>query len=248
MTFFAFPLNLILAVLWLTAIFYLYRHAGNSRPVRWLLSSQATVISISLFVLFCLFIGITGKRETVSSWPFVAVMFFLMTVLFFVIIRGWKHGDKVRWRFLLNHAGLLLALSSAFWGAPDSQTMKLQAYKDISTREAYRPDGSRVWLSYEIELKDLEAEYHENGTPSSFIATLKIGEDVEQTLRVNHPYSRTLSEDIYLSGYDTDQEKYCVIQIVKEPWKYPALAGILMMLAGAMLLFIQGPLKKERPC
>lgn len=244
MTFFAFPLNLILAVLWMTAICYLYRNVDNSRPVRWLLSSQATVISISLFALFCLYIGITGRREIVTTWPFILVMFFFMTVLSFVLFRGWKHGEKIRWRFLLNHAGLLIALSSAFWGSPDSETMKLKAFMDTPTREAFRMDGSKVWLSYEIELKDLKAEYHDNGTPSSFVATVKVGDDGEHILRVNHPYSRSLSEDIYISGYDTDQEKYCVIQIVKEPWKYPALAGILMMLAGAILLFIQGPVKK----
>jgi uncharacterized membrane protein HdeD (DUF308 family) len=37
----------------------------------------------------------------------------------------------------------------------------------------------------------------------------------------------------------------CVLQIVREPWRHTALAGILLMIAGALLLFIQGPAGKR---
>ena len=198
-----------------------------------------------MFLAACFIIGLTGNDDWIHSIPFIAIYLYFMTVLFYVVLRGWKCGGKIRWRFLFNHLGLLIALSSAFWGTPDSETMKIQAFMDTPVREAYRMDGSRAWLPYEVELKSLDAEFYEDGTPSSFIASVRIGEAVE-ILKVNHPYSRSLAEDIYLSGYDTDQENYCIIQIVKEPWKYPALAGILMMLAGAVLLFLQGPSKNKK--
>ena len=35
--------------------------------------------------------------------------------------------------------------------------------------------------------------------------------------------------------------QYCVVQIVREPLKYLMLAGIIMMLCGARLLFLAGP-------
>ena len=245
MSFFAFPLNLILALLWSALVFMTFRHASTSKVVRFILSPLSTVISISLFILACLIIGLTGNRDWILSIPFITIYLYFMTVLYFVVLRGWIRDGKVRWRFLLNHLGLLIALASAFWGTPDSETMKIQAFKDIPVREAYRMDGSRAWLPYEIELKDMNAEFYEDGTPSSFTALLRIGEDTE-VLKVNHPYSRSLAEDIYLSGYDTEQEKYCIVQIVKEPWKYPALAGIFMMLAGAMLLFLNGPSKNQK--
>ena len=57
-------------------------------------------------------------------------------------------------------------------------------------------------------------------------------------ITVNHPYSVRLGEDIYLASAS---EGGCVFQIVREPWRYFALAGILMLLAGAFLLFIKGP-------
>ena len=167
-----------------------------------------------------------------------------MTVLLYVVIRGWKNGEGIRWRFLLNHAGLLLALSSAFFGAPDSEELRLQAFKDVPVREAFRMEGTRTWLRYEVELKDFRVEAFDNGTPSSYEADVVV-DGKEVTLKVNHPYSIGLSEDIYLSSYDQAAGEYCVLQIVKEPWKYPALAGILMMLSGAFVLFIQGPRKKK---
>ena len=48
-------------------------------------------------------------------------------------------------------------------------------------------------------------------------------------------------EDIYLVGVS---EGSCVLQIVREPWRYFALAGVIMMLAGAFLLFVNGPNKR----
>ena len=63
-------------------------------------------------------------------------------------------------------------------------------------------------------------------------------------LEVNHPYAYRLGEDVYLTGYDVakgNNSEYCILQIVEQPWKYVVVAGILMMLAGAILLFIKGP-------
>ena len=57
---------------------------------------------------------------------------------------------------------------------------------------------------------------------------------------VNHPYSVKFGEDLYLSSVS---ENSCVLQIVKEPWRYFALAGIILILAGAFMLFINGPRK-----
>lgn len=244
MSFFAFPLNLIISLIWVIAVFLSYRLASVSRVVRFMLSPAATLISIGLFSISCLVIGLTGNREWIRSVPFIIIYLFLMTVLLYVVIRGWKNGEGVRWRFLLNHAGLLLAMSSAFFGAPDSEELRLRAFRDAPVQEAFRMDGTRAWLSYEVELKDFRMEVFDNGVPSSYQADVQV-DGKEVTLEVNRPYSIGLAEDIYLSGYDPAAGEYCVLQIVREPWKYPALAGILMMLSGAFLLFIQGPHKKK---
>jgi hypothetical protein len=251
-TFFAYPLNMILALLWALSVVLLWRNCRKSRFVAFMLSKGATISSIVLFAAFSLATGLTGRREIMSSWPAVVIMLYLLTVLFFVLLRGWRTRlssgrGKVRWRFVLNHAGLLIALSSAFWGAPDSKEYRILLKPDAKSREAISMEGNRLTLGYDIELKDFSIDTYENGMPSMYEADVLVdGKPV--TLRVNHPYSVSFGEDIYLSGYHMDEmdgTMNCVLQIVREPWKYTALAGILLMIAGALLLFIQGPAGKR---
>ena len=244
MTFFAFPLNLILALIWLLTVCLSYKHARGSKIVCFMLSPAASIISIALLAAFCLVIGLSGNRNLSESWPFILAMLFFMTVLAFVLVRGWKSGGKPRWRFILNHAGLLLALSSAFWGAPDLETLRFQAFMDTPVREAYRMDGSRVWLPCEVELKNFDVRLSGDGTPSHFAAEV-IADGEKVVLQVNHPYQLTFASDLYLTSYDPEDGRWCILQLVYEPWKYPALAGIIMMLAGAVILFIQGPRKTQ---
>lgn len=251
-SFLSFPLNLVLALIWAGSVFILWKNRRKSGFVGFMLSKAGTISSILLFLTFSLVIGLTGKRNLVSTWVFAAVLLYFQTVLLFVILRGCCQSfpdgkGKIRWRFLLNHAGLLLAVSSAFWGASDSDTLYVRAIKNHPVKEAIRIDGTGTWLPYDLELKDFRMEEYDNGVPSMFEADIAIdGQSV--TLRVNEPYSVSFGSDIYLNGYDVASgadSSYCILQIVREPWRYAAVAGILMMLAGAMLLFINGPERRR---
>lgn len=246
--FFAFPLNLILALIWAFGIVTLWRSKRKSAFVRFMLSKEATLCAVSLFLVFCLIIGITGVRTLTQSWPFAFVLLYFQSVLLFVILRGWRTPSAtgsggIRWRFILNHCGILLAVSAAFWGAPDSETLRIRAIRDVPVNEAYRMDGSMTLLDYRIELKDFRMDVYENGTPLMYEASLLI-DGVPADLRVNKPYSRSVGEDVYLTGYNADDSSACILQVVREPWKYAALAGIVMMLTGALLLFVAGPRKR----
>lgn len=201
----------------------------------------------------CLVIGFTGQRWIVRSWVFIAILFYFMTVLAFVILRGWRSATPtgarlgpVRWRFIFLHLGLLVTVSSAFWGAPDSHTYRMKAVQDVPSAEVYLMDGTPSWLEYEIMLKKFEMEKYESDVPSDFSAHVVVdGEDV--TLKVNHPHRARYGEHVYLSGYDVEagpDSSYCILQIVREPWKPWAFAGIMMMLAGAFMLFLGGPRKR----
>lgn len=248
--FFAFPLNLILAMIWYGLMFRLFLRKRNSIFVRFMLSPGATFWSIFLFIDACVVIGLTGTRTMTTSWVFIAILFFLQTVLFFIILRGWRHSTPsgarlgaVRWRFLLNHVGLLLALSFGFWGAPDSDTLRIRAYENHPVSEALSIEYGPTGIGHELILKDFRLERYDNGVPSLYEAEVNVdGEDV--MLRVNHPCRLSFGEDLYLVGYDTkagEDSAYCIMQIVREPWRYGAAAGILMMLLGAFFLFISGP-------
>ena len=142
--FFAFPLNLIFLVVWVVGCVLLWVHCRKTLLVRFFLSPEATFISIGLFAVLCLAIGFTGLRSLAGSWIFVIVSLLLQTVLLFVIMRGWRRPTAtgarlgaIRWRFLLLHVGLLVAVGSAFWGAPDVQTLRMKAYVGVPGQAAY---------------------------------------------------------------------------------------------------------------
>ena len=236
--FLAFPVNLISALCWVLFCHYIWKNCKDSFILRFFLSPAATVSSILFFLLSCIWVGISGDITFVHSFVFILVLTYMQTVLLFVLFRGWKNRTgRLRVRFALNHAGLLIAVGSAFWGSPDSEQMRMKLETGQSSREAYRMDGSLAWLEDEIGLISLDCQTYENGVPMQYSAVISVGGESHE-IKVNHPYSSGLSENIYLTSVG---EGDCVLEIVYEPWKYFALAGILMMLAGAFLLFFKGP-------
>ena len=240
-TFFAFPLNLMLAILWFGGWGWLWKSRSGSRAVRFMLSPAATVSALVLLLCACLWIGFSGSREFAQSLPFVVVLLYLQTVIFLITLRGWRRpGGDVRWRFLLIHAGLLLALGAGFWGAPDSSEMRVALAEGEVAQKAFLMDGRVSGLGYELGLDSFSVETSEEGKPTYYEAWVAVDGAVPVRITVNHPYSVRLGEDIYLASAS---EGGCVFQIVREPWRYFALAGILMLLAGAFLLFIKGPRK-----
>lgn len=260
-SFLAFPLNIIFAAIWLFALWILHKEYGKTRFSRFLSSPRVSALSIVLFICGCLIIGLFPQLSDgdaarrgglpaalscynfMTSWIFIAILLLLLSNLCLVTLNSWQHRKKSRIRFLLNHAGLWLALFAGVFGSSDTQTLRIPVYKGEPAREAFDMNGAVRYLDYEIELNSFSVEYYPNGRPARFSADVRMGEE-RASLEVNHPYSYRLGEDIYLSGYDVEkgnESTYCILQIVKQPWKYVMVAGILMMLAGAILLFINGP-------
>lgn len=260
-SFLAFPLNIIFAVIWLFLLWILYKEYRNTKITRFLYSPQTSILSIGLFIAGGLVIGLfpqlsdaeaqthgglfaaLGCYNFMTSWTFIAILFLLLSNLAMITIHACRHRKQARWRFILNHAGLWLALFAGVLGSSDTQTLRIPLYKGEPAREAFDMNGTSHYLDYEIELNSFTVEYYPNGRPSRFAANVRLGNE-EALLEVNHPYSYRLGEDVYLSGYDVmkgNESNYCILQVVRQPWKYAMVAGILMMLAGAILLFINGP-------
>ena len=240
-TFFAFPLNLLVAALLMLCLVWLRKTYSHSAAMRFLHSPAATISAICLLILSCLYIGFRGDRSFTESFVFVSVLLYVQTVLFLITLRGWRRPDGViRWRFTFLHLGLLLAVGAGFWGSPDSEEYRMRMYVGETSREALTFDARRMVLPYEISLHDVCTEYSEDGVPSHYEALISVNGQKEAKLMVNHPYGVKFGEDLYIASVSDDS---CVLQIVREPWRYFALAGIIMMLAGAFLLFINGPRK-----
>lgn len=257
----AFPLNIIFAAIWLFLLRILYKEYRSAKIIQFLCSPKTSVLSIGLFIAGSLVIGLfpqlsnaeiqthggllaaLGCYNFMTSWTFIAILFLLLSNLAMITIHAWRCRKQTRWRFILNHAGLWLALFAGVLGSSDTQTLRIPLYKGEPAREAFDMDGISHYLDYEVELDSFAIEYYPNGHPSRFAANVRLGNE-EALLEVNHPYSYRLGEDVYLSSYDVmkgNESNYCILQVVRQPWKYVLVAGILMMLVGAILLFINGP-------
>ena len=238
--FFAFPMNLVVVALWLLALAELWRRRRESVVAKYMLSMWATYLSLALAAVCGVAAGIMAELPT-RKWWFVVALLFVMSHLVLVTLRGWRNAEGVRWRFLLNHVGLLLALGAGFWGAPDIEELRLPLVEGRPTSEAYVREGRSVPLGYEMSLLDFESAYYDNGTPSDFAARVEIaGEEV--TLRVNSPYRYRWGEDVYLVNYEKDLagRTRCIVQVVRDRWAPIMAFGIVLMLAGALLMFLHG--------
>lgn len=246
----AFPLNVIGLALWLGSMLWLWFGHRKSMFVRFMLSRGAAISSITLLLLFCLVVGLTGFRHLSASWVFLVIILYFQTVLLFVILAGWRKKTAtgarlgaVRWRFLFIHAGLLIAVTSAVWGAPDTETLRLQTVGNISVNQAFRQDGTSEWLPYDITLKEFRTGTYPDGTPSMFEAEAVVDGELI-ALRVNKPVSISFGEEVYLVSGSKDGDS-CILQIVREPWKYITAAGIIILMAGAFMLFVTGPRRRH---
>lgn len=231
------PLNILCALLWVVAIVVAYRKGGESRFAKVMLSRDATWLSLLIMAGVGIALGLE-RTPSSSAWFVVLGLLFVLSHLSFVILRGWRSGGSIRWRFVLTHVGLWLALGAGFWGAPDREALRL-AVDSVATNEAYTAEGAIRRLPYEVTLEELVVERNEMGEVTNYKADIDISGDVVE-LRVNHPYNLSFSEKVYLVSVPESGD-YAVLEIVAEPWQWLSALGIVMLIAGAVLLFLRGP-------
>lgn len=241
---FCFPLNILVIALWLMVIVRAYRNAQKSSFAKFMLSRGATWLALSIMAVVSVVLGLQRVPAS-TSWCVVAAILFVLTHLSFVILRGWRNNRGVRWRFILTHAGLWLALGAGFWGAPDREQLRM-AVGATPTNEAYTMKGTLSILPYEIALEKLIVERNDQGVATHYEARVRV-EDESVVLRVNHPYNRTLSQKIYLASVKGAAEgDVAILEIVNEPWQWLSMAGIVMLILGGLLLFLRGPQRDNK--
>lgn len=248
---FAFPVNAAVLFAGLAGVWVLHWEAPGSRLSVWLSSGSTSILLLAALLVSCLVMGIVpqdsgesgfpGLKHIVHTWWFIAIALALVANLAMVILT--RRADL---RFCLNHIGILLALAGGFFGAPDTEILRSAVYRDTPSREAFQTNGSREVLGYELSMLNFTIEEDENGSVRNYAADIMVGNE-KARIRVNSPFRRTAFEDIYLVSYDRASEspRYCVLEIVRQPWKYVIWSGVVMMMAGAVLMFARGSRKKE---
>lgn len=237
---FAAPINLLAGALWIALLWEGFRHRATSTTVQYLLSAEATYIALAVAATIATALGLQSNPAT-ASWPVVGGGLYVLSVLTLVILRGWRNEGGVRWRFLTTHCGLWLAVAAMLFGAPDKQILRVEV-GETPTREAINEQGKASFLDYELALKEFKVEHSEGGTPQMFRAEVAIDNEVVN-IEINAPYRHKYGENIYLVNYN---EGGCILQVVREPWLIATIAGIAMLLFGALMLFLQGFGTRER--
>lgn len=243
---FSFPINVLSLALWLTLLSIIYKQRQSSPIARFMLSQGAVWLSFTLMAAVSIFLGLERKPSS-DSWPVIIAILFILSHLVLITMRGWRNTKGVRWRFTILHLGLILALGAGFWGAPDREQLRI-AVDSRPNDEAYYTDGTPHILGHTLRLEDYDIEYSESGAPEHYEAIVAI-DDTLATISVNHPYALTWSERIYLIslGQSPTGETYCILEIVSEPWQWLSTAGIVMLIIGAVMMFIGGPRRNVEP-
>lgn len=256
-TAFEFPVNSAVLFAGIVGLWVLYRERPDLGLSRWLASGKTSVLLILAFLACCLVLGMVtqlspaeiaagdssgfvGVRDVAHAWWFIAITMALMANLLVVIF---SRAGKTR--FLLNHVGVFLALAGGFFGAPDTEILRIPVYEGKASREAFTQDGRMETLSYDLSMETFVKEADASGGVRNYKATVSVGESRAE-IRVNHPYRKDAFEDIYLVSYDKShpEPEYCVLEIVRQPWKYIIWLGVVMMMAGCVLMFAQGAEKQ----
>lgn len=235
---FAFPSGLALGAAVVALLYVVERRWGRCKAAERARSPHAACLLLGLTAAYVVAGGLLpALADFSSSWPFVTLLSALEMHLALVIIHRLRSFHFRRdLAFILVHAGLWLALFSGMAGAAD--TRKTDIF--VTMQPAGR---SPRLLSFDIDRNPAD------GSPIQYSATVVMDGDTIG-VAVNSPYSASIADDIYLVDFDTDmatgEVTYCVLQNVHQPWKYPLLAGIVMLLTGTLALTLRKRKEAER--
>ena len=257
---FAWPVNgAVLGVfLALIAVAHLLRR--RVAAFRFLGTYQAAIPAMVYAVVLTIVMGLTRQKtdgtwlnDMLTFWPFVLAYVLVALVLGLTVLRRLTHLRS--WKrdvpFLLNHVGLFVALTTGTLGNPDVQRVKMITTVGEPEWRAVTPAGGIKETGLTIELKRFIMETYDDGSPRRFASEVRIrtkaGKEIEATVDVNKPCEAD-GWKIYQYGYDTQMgalSQMSVLELVSDPWLPLVYAGIYMMLAGAVSMFVIGGRRKQ---
>lgn len=257
---FSFPVNVALGAAWLYGTWFAWRYMRRLRPVAALFSGRMSITALALLALCASAAGLfpqtgaetpdglwqrLGFYHIQSSWILRGIVLLVSTNLTGVIF---SHMKSPRAGFLFSHAGLWLVLAAGLWGGPDRKDLRVQLFPGRETDRAYEAGGGAAPTPFTLKLLRFDMDRYPDGSPSGFSARLETGDGKMLEASVNDP-ARCEGWSIYTAGYDSaspGEPRYCIVQLVRDPWRPAMLAGILSLIAGAVLMLVRGPGHPEK--
>lgn len=143
---FALPVNTIIGALFVAGLLVVHFLGRKGRMVRWLCSVYATIPALAVLLLLAMIMGFIpqfavgiakeqlppnpftplGWYQMTTSWPFVLLCFYNLTILGLTTLR--RTTKKQSWReigFYLNHLGLFIALLGGILGTADMERLTM---------------------------------------------------------------------------------------------------------------------------
>ena len=237
-----FPANAAIIAATLSLIIYVQHTSGAHPLVRWLSSAASATGAATAFGLQILIMGsipqddpalALGLGEVARSWPFALSFIYLMLVLGLTTA---KHTLPLRLRnipFILNHAGLWIALAAGAAGAGDMRRTTIRIEQG-ETKTIAHIGTYPIRKQFSIQLERFDpagqtSQIHISEKGTSATSTVAV--------RVNHPHTVNGCQ-IYQTGYGQDGSSQ--LDIVRDPWLPAVYTGIFMLIAGACLLLHRG--------
>ena len=136
-------------------------------------------------------------------------------------------------------------------GATYAVHLKAVNRKNRQTKEGWVSCGSYIFPYISLQLDDAVSMVMPEREPRRFASDVMVYTKNKQTkeacIEVNKPLS-IAGWKIYQLSYDETKGKWSrmsVFELVRDPWLPIVYTGILMMIAGAIGLFLSAPVKKE---
>ena len=225
---------------------------------------KAAIPALVYAVVLTIIMGLTRQEvngvwlnNMLSFWPFVLIYVYIAVILGQIILRRIINCQlsiinlKRDIPFLLNHLGLLLAMTTATLGNADMQRLKMITVKGEPEWRALTSQQQIVEMPIAIELKEFIMETYDDGSPRRFASDIQIltksGKNIQTTVEVNKPIEVD-GWKIYQYGYDTQMgamSQTSILELVSDPWLPLVYTGIYMMLGGAVCMFLKGKKVKK---
>jgi len=176
------------------------------------------------------------SRSGVQSWTFRIIYALMCVALLADSIRRLRPFKRSNLALAVMQLGLVVALAGGAVGGQLREEENLQVSE--GTTETFR--------NLQVTLNDFIMDTYPNGRPKRFASDIVVrtadGKEVSGIVEVNHPLS-VGGWKIYQYDYDSEagaSSTFSVLGMVREPLQGVMFVGILMMIAGAVLLFFRG--------
>ena len=255
---FAWPANGIVMAGFLAIIAFVFLLRKRIYAFRFIGTYQAAIPTLAYAVVLTIIMGMTRQtlggtwlNNMLAFWSFVLIYVYMAVILGVVILRRLTHLTSCRRDipFLLNHLGLFLAMTTATLGNADIQRLKMITGVGEPEWRAMTEKGEIREMPLAIELKQFIMDTYDDGSPKRFASEIQIltksGKDIHATVDVNKPVEVD-GWKIYQYGYDTQMgamSQISIFELVRDPWLPLVYAGIYLMLAGAVCMFVLGGFK-----